>query len=442
MNSVAQIRETFFLENKLLYKTGLISFQIGALILASAPVIAITFLIFSSIIASINRIDNYFTDKYNYPFFIASIFMIINCILLTFNYNLSVNSTSNIWIGLSNWLPFFWCFWSFQLYLFNQELRIKTAKILIFGTIPVLVSCFCQYFLKIYGPYKILNNLIIWYQRPLGSAHGVTGLFNNQNYAGAWLCIILPLCLVFIIKERKNIFSRFFVFLLSLNIVYMIILTSSRNAILSIFISIFLFTKSLKTKVGAFLSLLSVPLILNFISSISLDFQNQIYNLIPSELIKKTSLDNLSNLFLSPRFEIWEKAFKLIKSNIIVGHGAGSFGSIYTRAGGSFEGIQHAHNIFLEIVFSHGIFAGLIIFSMMVYLIISSWRSYKNRIVNNDFRKGFYYFEKAWIISFIIFFLIHLNDITYFDGRISILAWILLAGLVSIIKENNKTINT
>ena len=44
-------------------------------------------------------------------------------------------------------------------------------------------------------------------------------------------------------------------------------------------------------------------------------------------------------------------------------------------------------------------------------------------------------FDKAWIISFIIFFLIHIFDITYFDGRISTLAWILLSGMRSIIRE-------
>ena len=48
-----------------------------------------------------------------------------------------------------------------------------------------------------YGPYKFFNNLIIWYQRPLGENNAVTGIFNNQNYAGAWLCIILPFVYIF-----------------------------------------------------------------------------------------------------------------------------------------------------------------------------------------------------------------------------------------------------
>ena len=435
------LKEIFVDKNILFYNFGLIFFHSGVLLLASAPAISITLLIISSICASINRKDNYFLDKYNYPFLIASILMVINCILITLNNkHLTPNEVSNSWIGLSNWLPFFWCFWSFQRYLYKEEFRLKTAKLLIIGTLPVLISCFCQYFLKMYGPYRFLNNIVVWYQRPLGIENGVTGLFNNQNYAGAWLCIILPLCLIFLFKKYKNLLIKFLIFLLSINFVYMIVLTSSRNAILSIFVTILLITKSIRTKLITILSLISIPVLFNLIPIFSLNFQYFINKFIPFELVKKASLNNLSNLEISPRLEIWEKAIILIKSNIMTGYGAGSFNNKYRISGGIYEGIQHAHNIFLEITFSHGILPGLILISMMIYLIIKSWQSYKNKVSNLSmkFKTEFYSFDRAWIISFIVFFLIHLSDITYFDGRISILSWILLAGMNSIIKENYK----
>ena len=139
--------------------------------------------------------------------------MILNCLIINFfKKDLDLFEISKIWIGLSNWVPFFWCFWGFQPYLESQQLRIKSAKLFIIGSLPVLISGFSQYFLKIYGPFKFFNNLIIWYQRPLDSNHAVSGLFSNQNYAGAWLCIIFPLCLVFlgkrtIINSEKYFFS-------------------------------------------------------------------------------------------------------------------------------------------------------------------------------------------------------------------------------------------
>ena len=48
--------------------------------------------------------------------------------------------------------------------------------------------------------------------------------------------------------------------------------------------------------------------------------------------------------------------------------------------------------------------------------------------------------EKAWLVSSFIVIFCQLNDITYFDGKIALLIWILLTGLKSILNENDKKI--
>ena len=70
------------------------------------------------------------------------------------------------WAGLANWIPMF------ALYLGSQKyLKIKKKKICSNGafirTLLVVFSCLSQYFLNWYGPYELLNGLIIWYQRPI-----------------------------------------------------------------------------------------------------------------------------------------------------------------------------------------------------------------------------------------------------------------------------------
>ena len=99
------------------------------------------------------------------------------------------------------------------------------------------------------------------------------------------------------------------------------------------------------------------------------------------------------------------------------------------------------HYIFFELAINHGLPSSLIIFLMMIFIIIFSWRvnSKLNRIPKSS-EVSFKKFDKAWIISFIIFLLIHIIDITYFDGRISTTSWILLSGMVCIIK-GKKTLN-
>ena len=418
---------------------GLKIFQGGVLFLATAPVIGFFLLFISSILGGLKRKENYFKDKYNLIFIVVSALMIMNCLFITLsNRNTYSSDISNIWIGLSNWIPFFWCFWGFQPFLKSKKLRIQTSKFLIVGSLPVLISGFCQYFLKMYGPYKFLNNLIIWYQRPLGDDNAVTGIFNNQNYAGAWLCIILPLSIVFLIQRNRINVMGSLVFLNSLSFIYMIVLTSSRGAILSIFTSIFLFTKSIKNKVYVLISLFSIPIILNLIPRLALNIQSIIYTFLPFELIKKASLIKSSSSDIFPRIEIWGKSFELIKSNIITGYGAGSFKNLYTLSNGSFGNIQHSHNIFLEIAINHGLPSSLIIFLMMIFITIKCWRrnSATNIIKSKNIEIGINSFDKAWVISFITFFLIHIFDITYFDGRISTLSWILLSGMRTIIRDD------
>ena len=158
MRIIKNLKSTFLKDyysaETLSYIFGLRVFQIGVLFLASAPVIAFMLLIISSIISSFNRSDNYFKDKYNYPLIFVSLLMIINCLIVSLNSNSYLYETSNIWIGLSNWIPFFWCFWAFQPYLKNSRLRVQISKIFIIGSFPVLLSGFSQYFLKLYGPYS------------------------------------------------------------------------------------------------------------------------------------------------------------------------------------------------------------------------------------------------------------------------------------------------
>ena len=425
-------KKDYLLDKKLQYNLGLRLFQVGVFLLAAAPVFAFILLLSSSVLGSFNIEKNYFDDKLNQLLTVVSLLMIINCIFISLNRDLYSNDTSNIWIGLSNWVPFFWCFWGFQPYLINNKLRIQISKFFLLGSLPVIFSGFAQYFFKIYGPFNLFNNLIIWYQRPLGEDHGVTGLFNNQNYAGAWLCILLPLCISFLIKGKR--IKKILLFLLGLSFIYMIFLTTSRIAIFSIFFSAFLFSKSFKRKLFILFSFLSVPLFLNIIPILSLRLQSIIYDYLPYELVKKTSLVNNPNLNLFPRWEVWVKSIEFIKSNPLSGYGAGSFKSLYDLSNGEFGDIQHSHNIFLEIAINHGVLASLLIVSLMIWLTFKSWPNY-----SKDFNLKGNNFDKAWIISFMVFLLIHMFDITYFDGRISTVAWILLSGMRCISLENKET---
>ena len=85
----------------------------------------------------------------------------------------------------------------------------------------------------------------------------------------------------------------------------------------------------------------------------------------------------------------------------------------------------------------YGIPIAIILTLFVSCLFFKSWniifqkRSNLNTVVN-----------KAWVVSTLIILISHLSDVTYYDGRISLLIWTLLSGLKSILDEsNNKSIN-
>ena len=86
--------------------------------------------------------------------------------------------------------------------------------------------------------------------------------------------------------------------------------------------------------------------------------------------------------------------------------------------------------------FNYGLFVSLLIFLFIVSISFLSMKTIffgkeqkdiQLKIINNH--------ERAWWTSFFVLFLSQLVDVQYYDGKISIVFWILLAGLTNILKK-------
>ncbi len=375
----------------------------------------------------------YFKDKLNIIFFISGIFLIISAFIHS-NFNDYISNYklnhSLSWIGLANWIPFFLCFWGFQPYLNCKTKRRRTAFALLAGTLPVIITGIGQSFFNWHGPMETLNGLIIWYQRPIEGITGMTGLFNNQNYTGLWLNLIFPFCLAETISSKNNKLDKIITFLFSFSFTLCTILTNSRAAWICILLgSIVMFgRKGLK---------LFFPLII----LISLIISSTIYPILGNKIqffLRSIIPNNIWMEFTDfqiSRLDIWHTAFKNIINFPIFGTGGGSFPDIYMYEKGLWKG--HAHNLPLELFLSYGIPAGIIILLPVIYLFIFSAKTiFLKKLIQTSI------FDKAWVISIMLFLFSQLVDIQYFDGRISITFWILLAGAKNIIDEEKLSRNS
>ena len=358
-------------KNKLLIRIGRICFNSGIFLLPGAFIYSATLLLISFIIANIKN-RNLLKDKWNYPLMLCSLLMIIVCLISSFYpityYNFTSNNNLN-WIGLANWIPMFWVYWSAQYYLETSEERKTCALYLLSGTVPILISGFGQYYFNWYGPFNFFYDTIIWYQREY-AVNVLTGPFNNPNYAGTWLTVIFPFSFLFFLKGTRINLNKIFFCLISIFIAFAIFLTQSRNAITNLFVA---FTLLIGISIKTLLLIFFILIV--FISSIfileipigSLSFFSE--NKIISSFMPNTNKFN--DIFSFSRIKIWKTGISNILSNPLIGWGASSFSVLYLIKNGE-PTFQHSHNLIIEIANNYGIIISIILFTTIFLLMYKS----------------------------------------------------------------------
>ena len=403
---------------------GIKFFNMGVFFLVSAPAIAGVFLLISLIFSSLESEINYFQDRSNRIFILSSILIIsttlINNIYHTGNNFLSGYEPFASWIGTLNWIPYFYCFWAFQKFLKTSSFRKNTAINLISGSIPLLLSGIGQYWFDWHGPFKAFNGLIIWFQRPINPGDGVTGLFNNANYAGSWLVIILPFIIACFYQLSLSKIQKFVISILLSTVGILIYLSQSRNALLGSILSLQLFYES--KYIFVFL-IFSILVIIALISKSEI-LRNQLF------------FGNFSNFNFNfesfPRLNIYKESINFIIERPILGWGSASFPLLFISRHSKWYG--HPHNIFLELAISYGLISALVVGYGILSIL---FKSFKSIYLSNQFRiktkkSKNYYFDKAWWTATTILLFSQFFDIQYFDFRIGIIFWIFLSGLSKI----------
>jgi len=431
------------------FKTGNFLFRSGIFFLVSAPLLSSFLFLFSLLISSYINYKNFFSDKWNYPFLLASFFIIISVSISSlerFSNNIAGWSNYLNWVSLFNWLPLFFCIWAFKPYLYSPKSRKIILLLLLSGSVPLIISGFLQVFFEIYGPFKFLNGIVIWFQRE--GEPGLTGLFNNRNYASLWFTILWPICLA-ILSQRKN-GSKFFISIFSISIIYSIYLTFSRNGFINLFLSSFIF---LKSSLSIWLLLVLILLITLLIAAVTnifpLSFKEIAINILPSKVIERFSiLENLAVFTSNARFSIWLSALQFIKERPFLGWGAASFPILYKIEHdvccykSYLQWYSHTHNIQLEMALNYGLPFAFIINTTLIIVFYKSFKKifiFKRKDKNHE-KINLNKFDKAWWTASFTFFCSQLIDIQYYDLRLNIIFWILISGLIIKIQENNKKI--
>ena len=410
---------------------GEIFFLLGIFLLPAAFPLGSLFLLISLIISFFKNSRKFLNDRSNYPVFLAiGIILIstINTSLINIPEELINYQKSSVWLNLFNWIPILLGYLGFQDYLNSNEQKINFAKYLIAGTVPVIVSCFVQYNFYFKDHISILNGLLIWFMKTPAEGSAVSGLFSNPNYLVSWLIICLPFSLLLIKVSKKNS-NQIILFIISVLFTAFLILTNSRNGFLGLIVVIISFFG-----IKRFLLFILPIASLSYLTNLLLMKIANLYFFkwfLSNEIVTKI-INSTFDFQTNSRIQIWESAISFINEKPFLGWGASTFPYLHQYYSKTFspplwfEDAQHSHNIFLEMAHNFGLPFSLLISISILFLISKVLLNLKK---SNNYEE--YLISKLWITSTLGIILIHLTDMTYYDGKISLLICILFAGLKS-----------
>jgi O-antigen ligase len=387
-------------------------FQLGLFLLPSSALLASLLLFPALLVGSVRREAPFWADPWNAPLLFAAAAMLLGCF--------GAYSGSLAWAGLANWLPFFWGFWGFQPFVADARARRRAGLCLVAGTVPVLVTGLGQLWWGWQGPWQVFGGLIIWFVTPGGEPSGrLSGLFDYANIAGAWLAMVWPFALAALVQPGLSVRRRALVVVLAAAQVAALLLTDSRNAwgALVLAVPVVLGPRSWPWLLPLLLLAL-LPVLLAVLPGVPLFLQQPSRALVPDGIWSRLtdSRYGAERAVASTRLSQWGVALQLIGERPWLGWGAAAFSVLYPLRTGKWHG--HAHNLPLELAVSHGLPVALAVIGLVLALLITSLRLGLRGL-----------FERAWWAAVLILVVLHGTDMPFFDSRLNIAGWILLAGL-------------
>jgi O-antigen ligase len=235
------------------------------------------------------------------------------------------------------------------------------------------------------------------------------------------MAMVWPLLLAALLQRGLGRPARGLVLLLAVALVLAVYLTGSRNAWGALVLALPLVSGPLSWP--WLLPLLAVALAL--VSLASLPAVSPVLQVPARSLVPEAIWARLSDLQFAgerplaiTRLAQWRTAVELIAERPWLGWGAAAFSLIYPQRTGHWHG--HPHNLPIDLALSHGLPVALLVVGLVLWLLL---RGLRGGILAGPL------FDRAWWASVLVLVALHATDMPYFDSRINVAGWVLLAGL-------------
>ena len=324
------------------------------------------------------------------------------------------------WWGLFNWLPFLWGFWGWQAYVETSVARRRCSGWLLAGTVPVLITGLGQMLLGWQGPWSMVGDLVIWHMDPGGNPSGrLSGLFDYANITAAWLALTWPLLLAYFFWSPWSWRQRVPILLTVVAHGFCLWLTASRNAWATAVLAVpLLLGPGSWAWLLPLLLLALLPVVVAVLPGVPAGLQELARSAVPDPLWQRLTDYEFDRPLATTRLSQWSTASQLVLERPWLGWGAAAFGMLYSLYSNFSPG--HPHNLPLDLGLSFGVPVALLLLAVPIWVVAAATRYGMSMACVTD---------RGWLAAFLLLASIHATDLPYYDARINIVGWFLLAGL-------------
>jgi O-antigen ligase len=330
------------------------------------------------------------------------------------------------WLGLANFLPFVWLFAAFSRYLIHWQQWQRLVSLLVAASLPVVLLGLAQLYLGWHGPINLLWIVNFQYQAQGNPPGRMSSVFPYANILASYLALIWPLALggwFQVWGDRPQRRQRIWGWAVLLVVLLLgLLLSDSRNAwgvVLGTTLA-FAWYERWHVLVG-----LSVALgTATYWAAFGSLGQGWLRQIIPSFLWRRlTDEDYPIRLVATLRPTQWEFAWDLAQLRPWFGWGPRSFGFLYEEQMRFWMG--HPHNLPLMLAMEQGFPALLLIYGLVGYIVVRAIARLRQRDLVPRNRRLLLSLVLAFLSSAAFAWV----DIPFFDSRLNLINWLLLAGL-------------
>ena len=237
-------------------------------------------------------------------------------------------------------------------------------------------------FQAVYGYLQLLklSNIVIMPD----SYHKIFGTLGNPNFFASYILLSLLFSIGLYIED-KDIYNKILYFIISIILVSVLIFSNCMSCMVGLAISLLLLLPYtiIKKNILPYIILIVVSILLLFVYA---KFNNtrllrDIYK--TGNEVKEISTGNYDSNYGTHRLGVWRKTMDIVPNNIIHGVGIDNFfyafnGKPLVNGGYMFD---KAHNEYLQILVTEGIFSLISYISLFIYIIIKGLKkSFNNKI--------------------------------------------------------------